>query len=193
MNWKKEILENLILIGIVVAVVLLINHFLVINATIPSASMENTVMTHDRIFGNRLAYRSKDPERFDIVIFRYPDDETELYIKRIIGLPGETVKIVDGKVYINGSSEPLDDSFCAERPTGSYGPIKVPENCYFMMGDNRDNSNDSRAWGTVKKSKLIAKAIFRYYPSIKSFLNSPSYISPLLYLYTPFPSLFQFL
>ena len=161
MNWKKEILENLILIGIVVAVVLLINHFLVINATIPSASMENTVMTHDRIFGNRLAYRSKD-----IVIFRYPDDETELYIKRIIGLPGETVKIVDGKVYINGSSEPLDDSFCAERPTGSYGPIKVPENCYFMMGDNRNNSHDSRFWDNhyVAREKILGKAVFRYWP-----------------------------
>lgn len=166
MNWKKEIRENLILIGIVVAVVLLINHFLVINATIPSASMENTVMTHDRIFGNRLAYRSKDPERFDIVIFRYPDDETELYIKRIIGLPGETVKIVDGKVYINGSSEPLDDSFCAERPTGSYGPFKVPENCYFMMGDNRNNSHDSRFWDNhyVAREKILGKAVFRYWP-----------------------------
>ena len=73
-------------------------------------------MAGDQIFGNRLAYLFSDPERFDIVIFRYPDDESQLFIKRIIGLPGETVTIEDGKVYINDSTEPLDDSFCPETP-----------------------------------------------------------------------------
>lgn len=68
-------------------------------------------MTGDRVFGNRLAYKTKDPERFDIVIFEYPDDPSQLFVKRVIGLPGETVNIVDGKVYINDSEEPLDDSF----------------------------------------------------------------------------------
>lgn len=82
-----------------------------INARVPSGSMEQTIMTGDRVFGNRLAYKNKEPERFDIVIFKYPDDPSQLFVKRVIGLPGETVNIVDGKVYINDSEEPLDDSF----------------------------------------------------------------------------------
>lgn len=120
-------------------------------------SMENTIMTYDRIFGFRLAYgfnmnvfgneisrKWKDPERFDIVIFKYPDDESQLFIKRIIGLPGDKVEIIDGKVYINDSETPLEDSYVPETPLGSFGPYEVPENCYFMMGDNRNNSKDSR-------------------------------------------------
>ena len=151
---------------IVVGFVLFLNSFIIINARIPSSSMENTIMVNDRIFGNRLAYKSSDPERFDIVIFRYPDDEKTLFIKRVIGLPGETVSIVDGKVYINGSTEPLDDSFCRETPTGNFGPYTVPENCYFMMGDNRQNSHDSRYWTNtyVRKDKILGKAVVRYWP-----------------------------
>ena len=102
--------------------------------------MEQTIMTGDRVFGNRLAYKTKDQERFDIVIFKYPDDPSQLFVKRVIGLPGETVNIVDGKVYINDSEEPLDDSFCPETPQGSFGPYEVPEGCYFMLGDNRNHS-----------------------------------------------------
>ena len=117
----KELLEYLKMIIFVVIFVLAVNNFLIINAKIPSESMENTIMTGDRIFGNRLAYVLGDPERYDIVIFRYPDDESQLFIKRVIGLPGETVEIIDGKVYIDGSDTPLDDSFkigrasCRER------------------------------------------------------------------------------
>ena len=89
------------MIIIVVVAVVLVQSFLIINARIPSESMENTIMVGDQIFGNRLAYKFGDPQRFDIVIFRYPDDEKQLFIKRVIGLPGETVTIKDGKVYIN--------------------------------------------------------------------------------------------
>lgn len=98
-----------------------------------------------------------------------PDDESRLFIKRVIGLPGETVEIKDGKVYINDSSTPLDDSFIPEKMTGNYGPYKVPENCYFMLGDNRNNSNDSRFWKNkfVRFDQLVGKAVVRYYPSIK--------------------------
>ena len=81
---KKEILDYIIMIAVVVAVVLVVNEVFLINARIPSASMENTIMTYDRVFGNRLAYKNKSPERFDIVIFRYPDDETQFFIKRVI-------------------------------------------------------------------------------------------------------------
>lgn len=142
----KELWEYIKMIIFVVVVVLIVNNFLLINARVPSESMEKTIMTGDRFFGNRLAYLFDDPERFDIVVFKYPDDESQLFVKRVIGLPGETVEIKDGKVYINGSETPLDDSFTPETPTGDYGPYVVPEGSYFMLGDNRNHSGDSRFW-----------------------------------------------
>lgn len=165
----KELWEYIKMIIFVVAVVLVVNNFLLINARVPSESMENTIMTGDRFFGNRLAYLFDDPERFDIVVFKYPDDESQLFVKRVIGLPGETVEIKDGKVYINGSQTPLDDSFTPETPTGDYGPYVVPEGSYFMLGDNRNHSGDSRFWKQpyVEKEKIVGKAIFRYFPGIK--------------------------
>ena len=177
-----EVWDYVKMIIIVVAVVLVVNNVVLINAKIPSESMEKTIMTGDRIFGFRLAYginldllgheiskKTKDPERFDIVIFKYPDDESQLFIRRVIGLPGETVEIKDGKVYIDGSETPLDDSFIPEKMRGSYGPYTVPDNCYFMLGDNRNNSKDSRFWTNtfVRFDQIVGKAIVRYYPSIK--------------------------
>ena len=153
----------------VVIVVLIVNNFLLINAKIPSESMEQTIMTGDRVFGNRLAYLFDKPKRFDIVIFKYPDHEKELFIKRIIGMPGETVEIRDGKVYIDGAKEPLDDSFTPEEPLGDYGPYVVPEDSYFMLGDNRNYSKDSRFWNNpyVAEDKILGKAVLRYFPGIK--------------------------
>ena len=165
----KELWEYVKMILFVVIVVLVVDNFLLINAVIPSESMENTIMTGDRIFGNRLAYLFDDPERFDIVIFKYPDDESQRFIKRVIGLPGETVEIREGKVYINGSDTPLDDSFTPETPVGNFGPYTIPEGCYFMLGDNRNNSRDSRMWDNpyVKKEKILGKAVLRYFPGIE--------------------------
>ena len=168
-NFWKEVRSYIVMIAAVFAVVLFVNNFLLINARIPSSSMEETIMMNDRIFGNRLSYHSEDPKRFDIVIFRYPDDPSTLFIKRIIGLPGETVEIRSGKVYIDGSAEPLDDSFCKEEPLGDFGPFEVPEGCYFMMGDNRNNSNDSRFWHNkyVEEDAILGKAVLRYWPFSK--------------------------
>lgn len=165
----EELWEYIKMIIFVVVVVFIVNNVLLINAKIPSESMEDTIMTGDRIFGNRLAYINKDPQRFDIVIFKYPDDETQLFIKRVIGLPGETVEIRDGKVYIDGAEPPLDDSFTPEPPQGNWGPEVVPEGSYFMLGDNRNRSKDSRFWTNtfVKKEKILGKAVLRYFPSPK--------------------------
>lgn len=165
----KELWEYIKMIIFVVAVVLIINNVLLINARVPSESMEKTIMTGDRFFGNRLAYLFSDPERFDIVVFKYPDDESQLFVKRVIGLPGETVEIKEGKVYINESETPLDDSFTPETPIGDYGPYVVPEDSYFMLGDNRNHSGDSRFWKQpyVEKEKIVGKAILRYFPGIK--------------------------
>ena len=165
----KEFMEYLKMIIFVVIVVLIVNNFLLINAKIPSESMEQTIMTGDRVFGNRLAYLFDKPKRFDIVIFKYPDHEKELFIKRIIGMPGETVEIRDGKVYIDGAKEPLDDRFTPEEPLGDYGPYVVPEDSYFMLGDNRNYSKDSRFWKNpyVAEDKILGKAVLRYFPGIK--------------------------
>lgn len=166
-----EVWEYIKVIIFAVVFVLIVNSFILINALVPSESMERTIMTGDRIFGFRLAYQFDDPERYDIIIFRYPDDpeQKELYIKRLIGLPGETVEIINGKVYIDGSEEPLDDSFCPETPLGDFGPYQVPEDSYFMLGDNRNYSKDSRFWENtfVRRDQIVGKALIRYYPSIK--------------------------
>lgn len=166
----KEILEYVLIFLIALVAMLLLNNFIIINARIPSASMEDTVMTGDRLIGNRLAYKNDIPQRFDVIIFKFPDNESELYIKRIIGLPGETVTITDGKVYINDSTTPLDDSFTKEIPDSTnFGPYYVPSNCYFVMGDNRNNSYDSRYWihTFVTSEQILGKAMFRYYPFSK--------------------------
>lgn len=168
-DWKKEIRDWVLMILVAIILATLVNTQLVVNAQIPSGSMENTIMTGDRVIGSRLVYKTKDPERFDIIVFHYPDNEEELFIKRIIGLPGETVNIIDGKVYIDDSTEPLDDSFIAEEMKGSFGPYTVPEDCYFVMGDNRNNSHDSRFWDNpyVSRDKILGKAYFRYWPLTK--------------------------
>lgn len=145
----------------------LTNRFLIVNARIPTGSMIPTIMEGDRIIGNRIAYMSSEPKRGDIIVFYYPDNESEKYVKRIIGLPGETVYIADGLVYIDG--QPLDESdYLTVTTAGVSGPFVVPEDCYFVMGDNRNSSWDSRFWRNtfVHKDKIIAKAEFCYYPKL---------------------------
>jgi signal peptidase I len=159
-----------IVIAIVVAIVLKTVVFA--NAIVPTGSMLNTIQEGDRIIANRLAYITNDPERYDIVIFHYPDDEEQYFVKRIIGLPGETVEVVNGIVYVtttDGEIIQLDDSFVTNCvPTGDFGPYEVPEDCYFMMGDNRNSSWDSRYWDNkyVQRDKILGKVKFKYYPSI---------------------------
>lgn len=167
----KEVMEYVRMIIFVVVFVFVVNNVILINAKIPSESMEQTIMTNDRIFGFRLAYKFADPERYDTVIFKYPDDpeQKELFIKRVIGLPGETVEIREGKVYIDGAEKPLRDDFCPEDPLGDFGPYTVPEESYFMLGDNRNYSKDSRFWEIkyVREDQIVGKALIRYFPSIK--------------------------
>lgn len=165
----KELLDYLKMIVFVLVFVIILQNYVIINMQIPSESMEETIRTGDRVFGNRLAYLKKDPKRLDIIVFKYPDDESQLFIKRVIGLPGETVDIRDGKVYIDDSETPLDDSYIPEEMLGSWGPYVVPEDSYFVMGDNRNWSKDSRYWENtyVKKDKILGKAVLRYFPGIK--------------------------
>ena len=159
-SWIKTIAAALVMAWFITT-------FLIVNAQVPSGSMENTVMTGDRLIANRLSYLFSKPERFDIVVFKFPDDESKLYIKRIIGMPGDTVTIRNNEIYINDSSEPLDDSFIKEPMHTPDAVYEVPEGHYFMMGDNRNNSSDSRFWQNtyVAEDKILGKAIFRYFPS----------------------------
>lgn len=130
----KELLDYLKMIVFVLVFVIILQNYVIINMQIPSESMEETIRTGDRVFGNRLAYLKKDPKRLDIIVFKYPDDESQLFIKRVIGLPGETVDIRDGKVYIDDSETPLDDSYIPEEMLGSWGPYVVPEDSILLWG-----------------------------------------------------------
>lgn len=161
-SWIK-----VIVCAVIIAVV--VDMFVIANASVPTGSMEDTIPTNARIVGLRLAYRFGEPERGDIAIFKYPDDESTDYVKRIIGLPGEKVEVKDGKVYIDDSDTPLDEPYIKEVATGDYGPYHVPENSYFMMGDNRESSWDSRFWENtyVNGDEIIAKVYFMYFPMIK--------------------------
>lgn len=166
-SFAREVFEWIMVIIISAALAFALDKFIIVNAKIPSASMEPTIMTGDRLIGNRLAYINEDPQRGDVVIFLFPDNEKEYFIKRVIGLPGETVNIRGGKVYINDAAEPLDESeYIKTTPLGDFGPFTVPEGAYFMMGDNRNNSMDSRFWNQhyVYRNKILGKAWVRYFP-----------------------------
>ncbi len=162
---RKIIIEVLSWVMVfVVAFVLatLINKFVIFNVEVPSGSMEDTIMIGDRAVTSRLSYVFGDPARGDIVVFPFPDDESIDYIKRIIGLPGETIEGRDGIVYIDG--KPLAEPYVKEPLDQDFGPYLIPENSYFMMGDNRNNSADSRFWDNkfVVRKKIKGKALCRY-------------------------------
>ena len=148
---------------------LIINNAVIANAVVISSSMENTIMTDSRVICLRVTYYVSDPQRFDIILFTPPDDQTSVpYVKRIIGLPNEKVEIRNGKVYINDSDAPLDDSFIKEGARGSYGPFFVPENSYFVLGDNRNNSHDSKNWANtyVPRDMILGRVYLEYFPSL---------------------------
>lgn len=150
-------------------IALLCTNFIIINAEVPSGSMRDTIWEGDRLFGFRLAYKFSEPKRGDVIIFKYPDNESENYVKRVIGLPNEIVQIKEGHVYINGDE--LDEPYIKEYiyDDGETHTYIVPDGCYFMLGDNRNNSKDSRYWTNtyVKKEKIIANVLIRYYSGEK--------------------------
>ena len=153
----KEVRDYVFLIILAFVLAFLMNKFVYANAEVPTGSMIPVVQPNDRLIVNRLAYLFEEPKRGDIVMFAFPDDEKDNYLKRIIGLPGEKVEIKNGLVYINDSEKPLDEPYINDPPNGNYGPYNVPEGCYFMLGDNRDESKDARFWNNtyVKKEKIV--------------------------------------
>ncbi|MCI8993828.1 MAG: signal peptidase I [Eubacterium sp.] len=182
---RKEIFSWIRLIVIVVVAVVLLKQFVIVNAVVPSTSMEDTIQVGDRMIGFRLSYIKNPPKRYDIVIFNYPVDKSQKYIKRVIGLPGETVEIRDAHIYIDGSETPLVENYLKEDwIVGNDGyRFEVPEGCYLMLGDNRNISLDARYWSEeainngvasneqeaaqysyVPKDEMLGKAVFKYWP-----------------------------
>jgi len=164
---KKAIFRELLPYFLILLGVLLFRIFILINATIPTESMENTIMRQTRVIGLKCTYWFSEPQRGDIIVFKAPDDPATPYVKRIIGMPGDTVQIISGVTYINGVI--YQESYLAEPMKGSFGPYVVPEGCYFMMGDNRNYSLDSRYWTNtfLKKADIYGKVFFSYWPKLR--------------------------
>lgn len=214
----REIIEFLIPIIIALIISIIIKSCILANAVVPTGSMIPTINEKDRIIASRLAYKSDSPERYDVIMFSYPDNEDTTFVKRILGMPGETINVTGGKVYItraDGKTFAAEDSFVntAEVPKGNFGPFYIPakgekittdgsycyaengmnvgttafmskyctkqsngdytvsENLYFMIGDNINNSKDSRMWTNkyVAENKIIGKVVFKYYPKFEKF------------------------
>lgn len=176
----REYAESII-IAIIIA--FFIRTFIVQSFKIPSGSMEDTLAIGDYLLVSKFIYgikipmtggrilRIRDPRRGDVVVFQYPKDTSKDFIKRVIGAPGDEVEIKDKKVYVNG--KPYENPHEVHRgkdilpgeqtPRDNFGPVKVPENSYFVMGDNRDNSYDSRFWGFVKEENIKGLAFIKYW------------------------------
>lgn len=166
----KEIISWVQIIAAAALIAFFLNTFIIANSRIPTASMENTIMAGSRVIGFRLSYLFGEPEREDIIIFHFPDNEKDYYVKRIIGLPGETVRISEGRVYINDSGIALDEPYLKEAMLPEREmEFTVPEGAYFVLGDNRNGSVDARYWNNkyVYKEKIVAKVLFQYFPKIR--------------------------
>ncbi|AKX93731.1 signal peptidase I [Neomoorella thermoacetica] len=159
--WWWDLLQSLV-VAAVLAVI--IRAFLFTPFYIPSPSMEPTLYPGDRIIVNRLAYRLGDPQRGDVVVFHYPLDPSRDYIKRVVAVGGDTVEARNNVLYVNGQPQPPEKYLPPGVVYSDFGPVKVPPNNYFMMGDNRNNSADSRVWGTLDRRLVIGKAMFIFWP-----------------------------
>jgi signal peptidase I len=134
---------------------------------IPAGSMQPTIEIGDYVISNQLYYRYHNPTHGDVIIFKWPRDENVDFVKRIVGCPGDTIEIKDNRVFLNGkkSDEPyiLDVPSTGEQPGKNFGPFVIPENEYFVLGDNRNHSEDSRFWGTVPRHNIEGRVIFIYF------------------------------
>lgn len=168
---KRNIVKEVIIYGVVLLLALLLAQFwknyVTTKVEVISGSMRDTLEVGDRLIASKLPYIFGEPKRGDIVVFRFPDDETEVYIKRLIGLPGEVIEIVDGYVYVDGVL--LEEDYVRGNREGDYGPYEVPPGEYFMLGDNRLQSGDSREWNDkyVSKNQIIGKGMFLYKPEFR--------------------------
>lgn len=176
-SFARELAETIV-IAVLLAVV--IRTFVIQAFKIPSGSMLHTLQIGDHILVNKFIYRFNEPGRGDVIVFLFPEDESRDFIKRIIGLPGETMEIRNRVVHIDG--KPLAERYVTFQGAGgfgnphtpfeNFGPVHIPPGKLFVMGDNRDSSMDSRAWGFLDRSKIRGKAMIIYW-SWKPDPNAP--------------------
>ncbi|MGL5059790.1 MAG: signal peptidase I [Microcoleus sp.] len=166
--WKSQ-RENLQIVIIALGLAILIRSFVAEPRYIPSDSMIPTLHVGDRVVVEKISYYIQPPATGDIVVFVPPDSlqeqgftKDQAFIKRVIGLPGQTVAVKQGLVYLN--NKPIAENYIAQPPNYRWGPQLVPEDRYFVMGDNRNNSNDSSRWGFLPKQNIIGRAAFRFWP-----------------------------
>jgi len=183
---KNLLREYLVSLGWAVLLALVIRTFVMQTFEIPSGSMENTLEVGDYLIANKFLYGLRlpwsgervlpvrAPKRGDVVIFKFPEDRSQDFIKRLIGVPGDEVMVRGKQVFVNGKAftdphEVHKDPAvlpATAGPRDNFGPVRVPEGSYFMMGDNRDNSYDSRFWGFVKLEDIVGLAVVKYWSFI---------------------------
>ena len=165
---RHEIISTVVYLLVVFVLIFLFIHYVGQRTVVSGSSMENTLSNGDNLIIDKISYRFRDPERFEVVVFPYKLDEKTFFIKRVIGLPGETDYIdAKGTIYING--EKLEENYGREviaNPGLASSEITLAEDEYFVLGDNRNNSEDSRFddVGNIKRSDLIGRAWVRIYP-----------------------------
>lgn len=161
----RDFMESVILAAVLAT---LLRLFIIQPFYIPSQSMEPTLMPDDRIIVNMLLYRFRAPQRGDIIVFHYPNDPSRDFVKRLVAFAGETVAIRDNTLLINGRR--MDEPYLPHETMADFAPYKVPPGCYFVLGDNRNDSDDSRFWGpgntpeALPGGNIIGKAFLVYWP-----------------------------
>ncbi len=166
-NMVKEVLSMALYIAVVLCITFLVVRYVGQRTQVDGHSMENTLFDGDNLIVDKISYRFTDPKRFDIIVFPYHYKEDTYYIKRIIGLPGETVQIRDGEIYIDGAI--LEEGYGKETMLTSgraADQIQLGEDEYFVLGDNRNHSEDSRFddVGNIERSEIIGRAFIRIWP-----------------------------
>jgi signal peptidase I len=178
----KRALEYAAIVVVAVLVALAVQAWLLKPYRIPSGSMLDTLRPGDRVLVNRVVYHLREPERGDVIVFQYPEDPEVVFIKRVVGVPGDVLEVRDGRLYVNGGkvAEPyvhrtggrIDPTVAQATVAGSTmhdpwslaEPYRIPEGSYFVMGDNRTDSDDSRDWGTVPRTAIVGEGLATYWP-----------------------------
>ena len=158
----KAIIKEVLITVLIAVVVFFALQFTIQSSIVVGMSMEPTFEDGQRLLVSKAAYAFTDPAPGDVIIFHPPVDYGKDYIKRVIGVPGDVIEVKNHAVYINGKK--LNEPYIKDAPNYIYGPVTVPENSYFVLGDNRNNSNDSHRWGFVSRESVVGKAWFSYWP-----------------------------
>jgi len=181
----KQIAQFIIEMIIIVVVMLGVRYFLIQPFYVKGASMEPNFYDHEYLVINEISYKFSNPQRGDVVVFKYPKDTKQFFIKRVIGLPGEHIKIENNKVYIidaSGQATELGESYLpsgttTDLPLRGYSDIVLSQNEYFVLGDNRSESLDSRIFGTVSRDFIVGKTWIRAWPLNRiTVFTTPQYL-----------------